>query len=223
MAEINPWNYISSTQLANIITRGDKSDVLDKVNSLQLYTAYGTMFAVNIRDIDTGPNGFYFHFVIHDRDNNEELKYLDIHVTMHQYDSTRGNQFHIVVDRKDKNIRKTFGLNLTLEPRNLTKELRVNCDMTDFAAKMNTLFSTDDRYKTDMRTVIIYIIPEYMSNIFQYIETQNLLRNLNPNPHLLQSQQSYIYTGEIARASQYHKKYLKYKQKYLELKKQLNL
>lgn len=220
MEETNPWNYISSSQLANIITKGGKSDVLDKVNSLQLYTAYEIMFAVNIHDIESNPKGFYFHFVIHNRDDNTQLKHLEIHVTMHNFDPTKGNQFHIAVNRKDINIRETFGLNLTIEPRNLTDELRVNCDITNFTGKMNNLFlDEDDRYKIHMKTLIIYIIPEYMSKIFQYIETQNLLRN----PHLLQKQQSYQYTGEIARTSHFYNKYLKYKQKYLELKKQLNL
>jgi hypothetical protein len=213
MGEINPWNYISSSQLANIITHGDKSDVLDTINSYELYKEYRIMFAVNIRDIQTNPRGFYFHFVIHNRYDNTKLNYLDIHVTIHQFDPAQRNQFHIAVHRKDINIRRTFGLNLT-------QELRVNCDMSDSTNKMDALFVDKDvHYKNDMLYVISYIIPEYMFNIFQYIGTQDLLRN----PGALQSQQSYVSTGEIASASQFHKKYLKYKQKYLELKKQLNL
>ena len=214
---LNPWEYISSWQLTEGIRLGmQQNNILNEFNRRRIY--HGNKFAVNIHDIQTNPKGFYFHFVIHNRDDNTQLN-LDIHVTMHNFDPTKGNQFHIAVGRHDRGIRDYFILKLT-------SGLQINLedDEMDVTSKINLLFpDKDEYYKTHMRDVILNIIPNFMSEILN--EVRRILLDHNGTDLLrpldITRMQSYQYTKTLGTASDYHKKYLKYKQKYLELKKQL--
>lgn len=234
MAETNPWTGIGSAVLYDMIdkSRDNGGHIETDVNR---YINHGppNIFRLNLHDIDKNGGGFYFHFEIYDTRFGVVVNNIDIHVSLHNQPlhGQENNQYHISITNKDTHNRRNIHLLIQKVNEDVITSIDVVASVNSLV--QNIFSERPQDVQNNIKHIIEQFVPLFMTRLITGYHRLALDNDYKFGIYTHEHQKGILRQQSISgdpetlinhsNITNFYNKYLKYKQKYLELKKQLNL